>query len=185
PEPTVTNDLNELPPGFQQRVWSPIAATLITGEQDAILVDVLLTAGQAGHLANWVAAHGKHLVAVYFTDGHGDHWFGLSVILERFLHARAFAVPAVIARMRQDASPERLATWHGRFPGKFSDRLVLAEPLPEHTLALEGCELVAMDLGHTDTDNTTCLYAPEVGLVVAGDAAYNDVHRHLGQSSLQ
>ncbi len=72
PEPVVTDDL---PPGAQQRLWSPIAATLISGERDAVLVD-------------WVAAHGKNLTAVYVTHGHGDHWFGLRVILDRFPEAR-------------------------------------------------------------------------------------------------
>ena len=40
-----------------------------------------------------------------------------------------------------------------------------------------------MELGHTDTDYTTCLNVPSVGLVVAGDAAYNDVHLYLVESN--
>jgi glyoxylase-like metal-dependent hydrolase (beta-lactamase superfamily II) len=183
PEPTVTHDL---PPGVQQRPWNPTSATLISGEHDAVLVDALLTVGQARDLADWVAAHGKHLTAVYITHGHGDHWFGLGVILERFPHARALALPAVIERMRQDASPERLASfWEPRFPfpGKLPVHLVLADPLHNHTLALEGHNLVAVELGYTDTDDTTCLHAPDIGLVVAGDAVYNDVHVHLSDST--
>jgi glyoxylase-like metal-dependent hydrolase (beta-lactamase superfamily II) len=183
PEPTVTHDL---PPGVQQRPWNPTSATLISGEHDAILVDALFTVGQARDLADWVAAHGKHLTAVYITHGHGDHWFGLGVILERFPHARALALPAVIERMRQDASPERLASfWEPRFPfpGKLPVHLVLADPLHNHTLALEGHNLVAVELGYTDTDDTTCLHAPDIGLVVAGDAVYNDVHVHLSDST--
>jgi hypothetical protein len=43
--------------------------------------------------------------------------------------------------------------------------------------------LVAVELGHTDTDNTTCLNVPSIGLVVAGDAAYNDVHLYLVESN--
>jgi len=39
--------------------------------------------------------------------------------------------------------------------------------------------LVALELGHTDTASTTCLHVPSIGLVVAGDAAYNDVHLYL------
>jgi hypothetical protein len=35
---------------------------------------------------------------------------------------------------------------------------------------------VSVSLGHTDTDNTTCLHVPSIDLVMAGDAAYNDVH---------
>ena len=40
-----------------------------------------------------------------------------------------------------------------------------------------------MELGHTDTDYTTCLNVPSIGLVVAGDAAYNDVHLYLVESN--
>jgi hypothetical protein len=40
-------------------------------------------------------------------------------------------------------------------------------------------------LGHTDTDETTCLHVPAIGLVVAGDAAYNDVHLYLAESNPQ
>src|SRR5580700_6892435 len=29
---------------------------------------------------------------------------------------------------------------------------------------------------------TSCLHVPEIGLVVAGDAVYNDVHLHLSES---
>ena len=35
----------------------------------------------------------------------------------------------------------------------------------------------------TDTHGTTCLHVPSIGLVVAGDPAYNDVHVHLGEST--
>src|SRR2546422_9916519 len=50
---------------------------------------------------------------------------------------------------------------------------------------LEGHDLVVVPLGHTDTDNTTCLHVPSIGLVVAGDAAYNDVHLYLAESNAQ
>jgi glyoxylase-like metal-dependent hydrolase (beta-lactamase superfamily II) len=181
--PSVTSDL---PPGVRERLWSPISATLISGDRDAVLVDALMTVGQARDLADWVGTHGKHLTSVYITHGHGDHWFGLSEILDRFPQARAFAVPAVIEHMRQGSTPEVLATlWNSRFPGQIPDHIVLAEPLPTHTIDLEGHELVAVELGHTDTDMTTCLHVPAISLVVAGDAAYNDVHLYLAESNAQ
>ena len=43
---------------------APLSATLICGERDAVLVDALMTVGQAQALADWVSAHGKHLTAV-------------------------------------------------------------------------------------------------------------------------
>ena len=39
-----------------------------------------------------------------------------------------------------------------------------------------------MPLGFTDTGNTTCLHVPSIGLIVAGDVAYNGVHLHLSES---
>jgi len=42
-----------------------------------------------------------------------------------------------------------------------------------------------VELGHTDTDYTACLNVPSVGLVVAGDAAYNDIHLYLAESNAQ
>jgi len=176
----------DLAPGEKQRSWSPISATLISGERDAVLVDALLTVGQANDLAEWIAAHGKNLTAVYITHGHGDHWFGLGAVLDRFPNARAFALPAVIEQMRAGSTPELLeAFWKPRFDGKLPRDLVFAEPLDDYTIELEGHKLVAVELGHTDTNQTTCLHVPDVGLVVAGDAAYNDVHLYLAESDPQ
>ncbi|MFF3468183.1 hypothetical protein ACWCQN_42710 [Streptomyces sp. NPDC001984] len=39
-----------------------------------------------------------------------------------------------------------------------------------------------METGHTDTDETTVLHVPSIGLVVAGDVAYNGVHQCLLES---
>jgi len=96
PEPTVDPDL---PPGARQRLFSPVTATLICGHRDAILVDALLTLDQARRLAGWIAAHGKNLTSVYITHAHGDHWFGLSAILDRYPAARTHAA----GRARSDA----------------------------------------------------------------------------------
>ena len=174
----------DLPPGTQQRLWSPISATLIYGERDAVLVDALLTVAQAHALGEWVEAHGKRLTTIYATHGHGDHFFGASTLLQRFPHARLVATPDVIKIMRLQASPQSLASfWTPRFPGQLADQLVLAEELSGNVLDLEGHALFAVPLGHTDTDHTTCLHIPSIGLVVAGDAAYNDVHLYLAESN--
>jgi len=62
---------------------------------------------------------------------------------------------------------------------------VIAEELRGGVIELEGRELIPVPLGHTDTENTTCLHIPSAGLVVAGDAAYNDVHLYLAESNAQ
>src|SRR5207237_3941162 len=66
----------DLPPGRQQRLWSPISATLISGETDAVLVDALLTVGPARALLEWVESHGKHLTTIDARHGPGESCFG-------------------------------------------------------------------------------------------------------------
>jgi glyoxylase-like metal-dependent hydrolase (beta-lactamase superfamily II) len=114
-------------------------------------------------------ASGKNLTTIYATHGHGDHFFGSRTVLERFPGARFVARPEVIKVMRQQASPESLATyWNPRLAGD--------------VINLEGRDLVSVPLGFTDTASTTCLHVPSIGLIVAGDAAYNGDHLHLSES---
>jgi glyoxylase-like metal-dependent hydrolase (beta-lactamase superfamily II) len=181
--PVELNVVDDLAPGVPYGTWSPISSTLIAGQRDAVLVDPLMTTTQARVLAGWIAATGKNLTTVYVTHGHGDHHFGLSVILDRFPGARAVAAPAVVGHMRESVDREAVASfWAQLVPGQIPDRLVVAEPLKDGRFDLEGHDLVAVDLGHTDTDDTTCLHVPDIGLVVAGDAVYNDVHLYLAES---
>ena len=178
--PAITTDV---PPGEQQRPWPPISSTLISGERDAVLVDTPITVEQARALANWVVARGKNLTTIYATHGHGDHFFGTSTVLERFPGARFVARPEVIKVMREQASPASLDTfWKPRFPGQISSQLAIAEELTGNVIDLEGHDLVSVPLGFTDTAGTTCLHVPSIGLIVAGDGAYNGDHLHLSES---
>jgi glyoxylase-like metal-dependent hydrolase (beta-lactamase superfamily II) len=176
----------DLPPGKEQLNWVAGSATLIYGARNAVLVDTLLTIDQNRALADWIAARGKNLTTIYITHGHGDHFFGLGVLLDRFPGAKAVARPNVVKVMHRQASPESLANfWSPRYPGQIPNRLVIAEELSGNVIDLEGRELVAVELGHTDTYYTTCLQVPSVDLVVAGDAAYNDTHLYLAESNAQ
>ena len=86
----------DLPPGKEQWTWVPTSATLIFGQRDAVLVDAFLTVEQAAALVEWVAASGKNLTTIYVTHGHGDHFFGIGAVLNRFPNARAMATPDVL-----------------------------------------------------------------------------------------
>jgi glyoxylase-like metal-dependent hydrolase (beta-lactamase superfamily II) len=173
----------EVAPGETERPWPPISSTLISGERDAVLVDTPITVEQARALANWLVARDKNLTTIYATHGHGDHFFGTSTVLERFPGARFVARPEVIRVMREQAAPGSLDTfWKPRFPGQIASQLAIAEELTGNVISLEGHELVSVPLGFTDSASTTCLHVPSIGLIVAGDAAYNGDHLHLSES---
>jgi glyoxylase-like metal-dependent hydrolase (beta-lactamase superfamily II) len=166
--------------------WSPIASTLILGKRDAVLVDTAITVEQNQKLAEWIAASGKNLTTIYATHGHGDHFFGVNTIQKQFPKARFVATREVITVMRKQASvPVVDSYWKPRFPGQIDSTLVVADELKGGVIELEGEQLVSVPLGHTDTDSTTCLHVSSIGLVACGDALYNDVHLHLGESNAE
>src|SRR3979411_1990546 len=146
----------DLPPGKEELMWGANSSTLICGERDAILVDTFLTTEQSQTLLDWIVASGKNLIAIYITHGHGDHFFGLASLLERFPRARAVATPEIVQAMPQHLSPAWIENfWRRLFPGEIPDRLLVAEPLEDNILELEGHELVAVNTGRTDTAHST------------------------------
>ena len=181
--PGLTRDL---PPGKEELMWVANSSTLIHGERDAVLVDTLLTTEQSKTLSDWVVASGKNLTAIYITHGHGDHFFGLASLLERFPRAKAVATPEVVKAMREHLSPAWIDNfWRRLFPGDIPDRLLVAEPLEGNDLELEGHKLVAVNAGRTDTAHSTCLHVPSIGLIVGGDVVYNGIHPFLGETDTQ
>lgn len=181
--PSIPTAIEDRPPGLAQRVWSPISSTLIYGKTEAVLVDPLMTQDQARLLGDWVEGSGKTLSRIYVTHGHGDHWFGLATLLERFPGAHAMATAKVVEHARSQMTPEFLASfWEARFPKQIPDSIVAPDAMDGDSFELEGEVLAVIDLGHTDTDDTTALHIASLDLVVAGDAVYNNVHLYLAES---
>ncbi|MGB7012537.1 MAG: MBL fold metallo-hydrolase [Pseudolabrys sp.] len=181
--PGLTRDL---PAGKEELMWVANSSTLIYGERDAVLADTFLTTKQSQTLVDWVVASGKNLTAIYVTHGHGDHFFGLAPLLERFPLAKALAIPEVVRAMETQISPASVdGFWRKRFPCQIPDRLLVAAPLAKNELELEGHKLVAVNTGQTDTAYSTSLHIPSIGLIVAGDVVYNGIHPYLAETDTQ
>ncbi|HYY19544.1 MAG TPA: MBL fold metallo-hydrolase [Streptosporangiaceae bacterium] len=169
-----------LPNGEPKR-FSPMASTLIYGSQDAVLTDPGMTEDQAAALGDWVAAKDRNLTDIFVTHGHGDHWFAAGLLAERF-GARVVATAGTITQMHGSAATRPLL-WDKVYTG-IPPSSVTAVTVPGNRFTLEGHDLVMVEVGHTDSDDTSVLHLPDLGLVVAGDSIYNGVHMYLGQSAV-
>ena len=151
-------------------------------------MDPLLTVTQATSLADWIddLIQDKNLKYIYVTHGHGDHFFGLSTLLERFPNATAVATPGVLAHMEEQLTPASREFWTTWFPGN-QIRFPASPPAkaldPKNpTIQLDGHTLHAINVGHSDTDHSTFLWVPDLKLAVAGDIVYNGAYSFLAES---
>jgi glyoxylase-like metal-dependent hydrolase (beta-lactamase superfamily II) len=176
--------VGERPKPFGEALgFDPMTSTLIFGEYDAVLVDAMTTVAEAEALADWVALHNRNLETIYITHAHFDHFYGLSILLDRFPNARAIATPSTLNAMQMSFTPpvERLA--RRLFPGQLATKFVAPQPYEHDTFTLEGQELRIIEQGHTDSADTTSLYVPSIGLIVAGDVVYNQCRMYVGDTT--
>jgi glyoxylase-like metal-dependent hydrolase (beta-lactamase superfamily II) len=166
-------------PNGEPKLFSPQASTLIYGREDAVLTDPAMTTDQARALGDWVAGKGRNLTDIFITHGHGDHWFAAGLLAERF-GARVVATAGTIEQMHTNVAMRPLL-WDKTYAG-IPPTPVTAVTVPDNRFTLEGHDLVIVEVGHTDTDDTSVLHVPDLGLVVAGDVIYNGVHMYLAQS---
>ncbi|MBR7833159.1 MBL fold metallo-hydrolase [Actinospica durhamensis] len=181
--PAIALALPDLLPDGGARTWAPVSTTLIYGQREAILVDPPLTAAQARAVADRVEAVGRRLTYVFATHAHGDHWFTAASVAERFPGARVVATAATIEQMHR-AAQARAGFWDKILPGQIPATPVTAVPTEDlgNRLVLERHELSIIEVGHSDTDDTSVLHAPALDLVVAGDVVYDGVHQYLVES---
>jgi glyoxylase-like metal-dependent hydrolase (beta-lactamase superfamily II) len=171
-----------IPPGKEGLLWVTGTVTLIYGERDAVLVDTFLSERHSKELLDWVVESGKNLTTIYVTHAHGDHFFGLKRLLDKFPDAKAIATAHVVAAIRDQLKPEYVQSfWETRFPGQLPSQLMSPEVLEGDAFYLEGEELKVVPLGHTDTSHSTALHVPSVGLVISGDCVYNNTHLYLAE----
>ncbi|CAK7279826.1 MBL fold metallo-hydrolase [Streptomyces misionensis] len=175
--------LPDLTPDGGARTWAPVSTTLILGRDEAVLVDPPLTAAQADVVAERVQASGRKLTYIFSTHAHGDHWFSAASIADRFPETQVVATASTIEQMHR-AAQTRAGFWDRILPGQIPDSPVTATAVEElgNRILLEGHELRVIEVGHSDTDDTSVLHVPDLDLVVAGDVVYDGVHQYLVES---
>jgi glyoxylase-like metal-dependent hydrolase (beta-lactamase superfamily II) len=140
-------------------------------------------------LVDWIKKIAPHqkLAYIYITHGHGDHFFGIPILLKHFPDAVPVATKGTVQHMEQQISePYFSETWEYRFPGQISQPCILAQALEgsDPSFELENrWTFQAIECGHSDTYDSTVLWVPDLKLAVCGDVVYGQVHQMLFEAN--
>jgi glyoxylase-like metal-dependent hydrolase (beta-lactamase superfamily II) len=177
----IPSQISSWPAGIQA-TWPATTSTLVSGAQDAVLIDALMTMEESRHLAQWVLGSGKNLSSVYVTHAHADHFFGLGAIRESFPEAAAVTLDALLPAVQEQTSVGYKSVWSSFFPGQIFDELEVPKALGSDVITIEGHTLYALDVGQSDVPESSIVHIPELETVISGDVVYNDMHMWLSGS---
>jgi len=164
--------------------FSPTTATLLTGPTEAVLVDTGYLKQDVEALGNLIADSGKELTTIYVTHGHADHYFGIAELLKRFPNSRAVALPEVVDYIKETIDVQT-GQWRLLFGDTFVECNEIPEVLESPYLTVDGVRADVITVDQADISPTSIVHVPDIGVVIAGDAVYNEIHPMLGLSTPQ
>ncbi|WP_410813611.1 MBL fold metallo-hydrolase [Micromonospora sp. 067-2] len=154
-----------------------VNVTLVVGDGEALLVDTLSSAGQAGELAAAVRAVTDAPLTLVNTHHHYDHCFGNAVLAgdpPRPVYAHQLAAAALRdqpERLRREAY-EELREGHPALAAELADTPLLAPTHTVHTetvLDVGGRRVLLRHPGRGHTDADLVVHVPDADVLVAGD----------------
>ncbi|MGX5731198.1 MBL fold metallo-hydrolase [Pseudoxanthomonas beigongshangi] len=160
-------------PTLKLEVYNPgpagifaVSSVLVTGRDDAVLIDAQFSTADAAKLVEAIKASGKRLTTIYISHGDPDFYFGLETLKAAFPDAKILATPQTIAHILE-TSAGKLAHWGPILGAGAPKQIVVPEPLTGDRLVLEGQELQIIGLDGPAPDRSV-IWIPSISAVVGG-----------------
>ena len=153
-----------------------VASLIVTGKNDAVLIDTQWTLSNAHRVVAEILETGKHLKMIYVTHAHPDHYFGLGPIAEAFPEARVTALPSV-ARTINNQFFGKIEHWETVIGVTNVPRKVVnIEPLSENCIEIEDhrIEIIPEIMG--DLRYNTVVWIPSIKTLYGSDVLFNEAH---------
>ena len=152
------------------------APVLLTGAEEAVLIDGGFTLSDGRALAEAIKASGKKLTTIFVTQSDPDYYFGLGPVKAAFPDAKIIAAPATVEAITASVKG-KLDIWGGQLkengPQKLAD-VVIPDAASKPNLKLEGALIEVIEAkGLADR---RYVYVPSLDAVFGGVLIFSGVH---------
>lgn len=152
------------------------APVLLSGPNEAILIDGGFTYSDGRALAEAIKATGKKLTTIYISQSDPDYYFGLKPVREAFSAAKVIAATETITAIKANVE-KKLAAWSPQLkengPQTLTD-IVMPEAFDGPSLTVDGetVEIIAAQ----GLANRRYLWVHSIGAVFGGVMIFSGVH---------
>ncbi|WP_372830745.1 MBL fold metallo-hydrolase [Pontibacterium sp.] len=161
----------------------PVTSTLITGDNEAMLIDAQFQRNDAQALVKMIRDSGKKLTTVFISAADPDFYFGLDVIKTQFPDVTVLASEETIKKIQQTIVRKE-AYWGPILGENAPQMLVIPKPLKGDTLSVDGEQIKVVGLDGPDPAHAF-LWIPESKTVLGGVALYDNMHVWVADTQTQ
>ncbi len=149
-------------------------AVLVSGKQEAMLIDTGFSRADALRIAGMVLDSGKSLKTIYISQADPDFYFGIDTMRRLFPGVRVVATAPTIAKIKATL-PTKLKVWGPRLGANAPQDVPLPDPVSGNLLELEGQAIEIRGLDDA-LSHRSYLWIPSIGAIAGGVNVFAGLH---------